>query len=121
MKTAINFKFLTAILSIALMICTGCNKTGDPIDNNGDDPNNPNNQGDTTAVYQDILDYVNLVMAIENMKQTSFIDQEANGARFFSLKADNSTPSGSYIAYEITNYANDVYLIHIRLWIGYIV
>ena len=73
------------------------------------------------VTHQDILDYVNLVMTIENMKQTSFIDQEANGARFFSLKADNSRPSGSYIAYEITNFANDVYLIHIRLWIGYIV
>jgi len=73
----------------------------------------------TATNHQDILDYINSVMKIEQMKQTEFSDQEVSGMRVFSFKADNSdivVRSGdNYIAYEIFNYL-DTYFIRIRLW-----
>jgi len=73
----------------------------------------------TVTNHQDILDYINSVMKVEKMEQTSFMDQEISGMRIFDFESDNSSivvKSGDfYIAYSITNYL-DTYYIHIRIW-----
>jgi len=74
----------------------------------------------TVADHQDILNYVNFVMKIELMKQTSFMDQVISGMSVFSFEANNSdivVNSGDcYIAYSMSNLNDTTYYVRIRLW-----